>query len=161
MDGLNRLWQAIDRVIFTLVKYACVALLGTLVSVAFYIFFGRYVLNSSPMWGEPLSRCCLVWLSILSSALVVRENAHLRVTMFDEHISKKAIFRTDVLASLCIVVFALFMIVYGWKLTMRATHNNIAGINVPYSYMYVSMPITGVLYLFGLVEMWRRRLVKA
>ena len=158
MDALNRLWQTVDRGVFALVRYACIALLGVLVAVVFYIFFGRYVLSRSPMWGEPLSRFCLVWISILGSALVVRENAHLRVTMFDEHMSKKSLFSTDILATLCIVVFGIFMIIYGWKLTMKATHNNIAGINIPYAWMYVSMPITGVLYILGLIEMWRRRL---
>ena len=39
--------------------------------------------------------------------------------------------------------------------------NNMAGINIPYAYMYVAMPVSGVLYIMALIEMWRRRLVKA
>lgn len=160
MEVLSKVWQILDRTIFTIVKYLCVLLLGILVAVVFYIFFGRYILSSSPMWGEPLSLFCLVWMSILGSALVVRENAHIRVTMFDEKMSEGAILGTDVLATVCILVFGIFMIVYGWQLTMNATGNNMAGINVPYSWMYISMPISGVLYLLALIEMWRRRLVK-
>lgn len=158
METLNKIWLTIDKVVFTIVKYACVILLSVLVAVVFSIFFGRYVLNNSPMWGEPLSLFCLVWMSILGSAMVVRDNAHLRVTMFDEKMSKKALLATDVLASVCIFAFAIFMITYGWKLTASATRNRMAAINIPYAYMYVSMPVSGVLYILALIEMWRRRL---
>lgn len=160
MEALNKIWHSFDKILFTIVKYACVILLGVLVAVVFYIFFGRYVMHKSPMWGEPLSLFCLVWMSILGSALAVREDAHLRVTMFDEKMKKGAIFGTDVLATLCILAFGIFMIVYGWQLAQNAASNNMAGINIPYSWMYISMPISGVLYICALIEMWRRRLVK-
>lgn len=158
MEALSKIWIVLDKVIFTLVKWVCVVLLGMLVAVVFYIFFGRYVLNHSPMWGEPLSLFCLVWMSILGSALVVRSNEHIRVTMFDERMGKGALFSSDILAAVCILVFAVFMIKFGWQLTASATRNNMAGINVPYSWMYISMPVSGVLYILALIEMWRRRI---
>ena len=161
METLKKIWQAIDKAVFTAVKYACVLLLAVLVCVVFYIFFGRYVLNNSPMWGEPLSLFCLVWMSILGSALCIRDEQHLRVTMFDTKMGKKSILATDILASVCMFVFAIFLIVYGWQLTQKGLRNNMAGINIPYAYMYVAMPVSGVLYIMALIEMWRRRLVKA
>ena len=63
-------------------------------AVVFYIFFGRYVMHNSPMWGEPFSLLCLVWLSLLGSVLVVRKNEHLAVTMFDEKLGKTGVFLT-------------------------------------------------------------------
>jgi len=159
MEALSKIWHILDKVVFTLVRWVCVVLLGTLVTVVFYIFFGRYVLHHSPMWGEPLSLFCLVWMSILGSALVVRSNEHIRVTMFDERMGKGALFSTDILATVCILVFAVFMITYGWQLAVSASRNNMAGINIPYSWMYMSMPVSGVLYILALIEMWRRRIV--
>lgn len=158
MEALNRVWCMLDKIVFTIVKHVCVVILGVLVTVVFYIFFGRYVLGKGPMWGEPLSLFCLVWMSVLGSAMVVREDAHLRVTMFDAKMSKGALLGTDILSSLCIGVFGVFLIIYGWQLTMNATGNNMAGINIPYAYMYISLPVTGVLYLLALIEAWRRRL---
>jgi TRAP-type mannitol/chloroaromatic compound transport system permease small subunit len=78
--------------VFGIVKYACVVILAALVAVVFSIFFGRYVLSRSPIWGEPFSLLCLVWMSLLGSALVVRRNEHLRVTMFDERLGEKGVF---------------------------------------------------------------------
>lgn len=143
--------------VFGIVKYACVVILAALVAVVFSIFFGRYVLNRSPFWGEPFSLLCLVWMSLLGSALVVRKNEHLRVTMLDEKFGEKGVFITEILSTVCIVVFSLFLIVYGSQLAAKGAKNNMAAINVPYSVMYVSMPVTGVLNLFGVVGEWLER----
>ena len=112
------------------------------------------------MWGEPLSLLCLVWMSLLGSALVVRKNEHLRVTMFDEKLGKKGVFATDLLSTVCITLFSLFMIYYGTLLTQKGARNNMAGINVPYAVMYISVPVTGVLNLFALTGEWIEREVK-
>ena len=80
MSGFRSAWKKVDAVVFGIVKYVCVLILAALVAVVFSIFFGRYVLSRSPIWGEPFSLLCLVWMSLLGSALVVRRNEHLRVT---------------------------------------------------------------------------------
>ena len=131
MSTFRTVWKKVDAVIFGLVKYACVIILAALVAVVFSIFFGRYVLSRSPIWGEPFSLLCLVWMSLLGSALVVRRNEHLRVTMFDEKMGEKGVFLTDILATICVVVFSIFMIYYGWGLTMKGARNNMAGVNLP------------------------------
>lgn len=157
MDQFRNVWKKIDAVVFTLVKHACALILGALVLVVFYIFLGRYVLGKSPMWGEPFSLLCLVWLSLLGSALVVRKNEHLRVTMFDDKLGAKGVAATDILSTACIFVFSLFLIVYGAQLAQSGAHNNMAGVNVPYAVMYISLPVTGVLNIFALIGEWVER----
>ncbi len=157
MSSVRTVVKKVDAVIFGVVKYACVVILAALVAVVFSIFFGRYVLSSSPIWGEPFSLLCLVWMSLLGSALVVRKNEHLRVTMFDEKMGKKGVFLTDILATVCIVIFSLFMIYYGGLLTAKGARNVMAGVKVPYSVMYAAVPVTGVLNLFGLIGEWAER----
>lgn len=157
MAAFRSVWRKVDAAVFGLVKYVCVAILAALVAVVFSIFFGRYVLSRSPIWGEPFSLLCLVWISLLGSALAVRNDEHLRVTMFDEKLGKKGLISTEILSTACIVVFSVFLIYYGSALTRKGAINNMAGINVPYSVMYISMPVTGVLNLFGVVGKWMER----
>ncbi len=157
MSGFRNVWKKVDAVVFTLVKYACVIILAALVAVVFSIFFGRYVINKSPIWGEPFSLLCLVWISLLGSALVVRKNEHLRVTMLDDKFGEKGVFITEILSTVCIVVFSFFLIYYGGALTAKGAKNNMAGVNVPYSVMYISMPVTGVLNLFAVIGEWLER----
>ena len=67
MSSVRTVVKKVDAVIFGVVKYACVVILAALVAVVFSIFFGRYVLSSSPIWGEPFSLLCLVWMAYLLS----------------------------------------------------------------------------------------------
>ena len=157
LSEFRTIWKKVDALVFGVVKYACVIILTALVAVVFSIFFGRYVLNKSPFWGEPFSLLCLVWMSLLGSALVVRKNEHLRVTMLDEKFGEKGVFLTEILSTVCIVVFSLFLIIYGSALTSKGMMNNMEAINVPYAVMYVSMPVTGVLNLFGVIGEWLER----
>ena len=55
MDKFRAVWEKIDAVLFQLLRHVCAVILGALVAVVFYIFFGRYVMHNSPMWGEPFS----------------------------------------------------------------------------------------------------------
>ena len=140
--------------LFQLLRHICALILGALVAVVFFIFFGRYVMHHSPMWGEPFSLLCLVWLRLLGSVLVVRKNEHLAVTMFDEKLGEKGVFLTDILASVCVFAFSIFLIVYGIKLAQQGAGNNKAGIYVPYSFMYSALPVTGVLNIFAVLGHW-------
>lgn len=160
MDQFKTIWRKVDTAIFTIVRHACAVILGALVVVVFYIFLGRYLpFLKSPMWGEPFSLLCLVWLSLLGSALVVRRNEHLRVTMFDDKLGKTGIVLTDILSTVCVFVFSIFLIVYGTQLAKSGASNNMAGVNVSYAVMYVSLPITGVLNICGLIGEWVERTV--
>ena len=154
MDKFETVWKKIDTALFRILRHICALILGALVAVVFYIFFGRYVMHNSPMWGEPFSLLCLVWLSLLGSVLVVRKNEHLAVTMFDEKLGKAGVFVTDILSAVCVVGFSIFLIVYGIKLAQSGASNNMAGINVPYAFMYSALPVTGVLNIFAVLGHW-------
>ena len=142
MDKFRAVWEKIDAVLFQLLRHVCAVILGALVAVVFYIFF------------EPFSLLCLVWLSLLGSVLVVRKNEHLAVTMFDEKLGKTGVFVTDILSAVCVVGFSIFLIVYGIKLAQSGASNNMAGINVPYAFMYSALPVTGVLNIFAVLGHW-------
>ena len=124
MDKFETVWKKIDAVLFQLLRHICALILGALVAVVFFIFFGRYVMHHSPMWGEPFS------------------------------LGEKGVFLTDILASVCVFAFSIFLIVYGIKLAQQGAGNNMAGINVPYSFMYSALPVTGVLNIFALIGHW-------
>ena len=55
MDKFRAVWEKVDTALFQILRHICAAILGALVAVVFYIFFGRYVMHNSPMWGEPFS----------------------------------------------------------------------------------------------------------
>ena len=50
------------------------------------------------------------------------------------------------------------MFVYGRQLMQQARTNTMAGVNIPYAWMYLSLPVTGVLYILALITQWTRRI---
>ena len=45
-----------------------------------------------------------------------------------------------------------------YKRQVQARSNTMAGANIPYAWMYLSLPVTGVLYIFALITQWTRRI---
>ena len=54
--------------------------------VVFLQVIFRYVLNLPLFWTEELARYCLVWASLLGSAVAVKRGQHIAVTIFMERL---------------------------------------------------------------------------
>ena len=123
-----------------------------------FMGFAVAALVLADLGTDPFTTACLAFAArmgwLLGSVLVVRKNEHLAVTMFDEKLGEKGVFLTDILASVCVFAFSIFLIVYGIKLAQQGAGNNMAGINVPYSFMYSALPVTGVLNIFAVLGHW-------
>lgn len=158
MGSVNQIWDIlVNRVLFTAVEWLCRILLGAQAAICIIIFIGRYFFQYTPPWGEAAAMMCLVWLCILSSALAIRDDTHLRMTVLDDKLPGKVLIALDAVTSVVIVCFAVFMIYAGTGLVKMSTRNMITGLNIPFSWMNLSMPITGIVYLFSVAEQWRRR----
>lgn len=157
MNYFNRIWKHFASVFFKGVEWVCRAALGVQIIVCIIIFFGRYLFKTTPVWGESLALMCLVWMCILSSSLAIVNDGHLRVTAFDHLLSKRALFILELISSIIIFCFAMFMIKAGWYLARSAVNNNMAGLGISKAWMNGSIPVAGVVYVIALIEQWRRR----
>jgi TRAP-type C4-dicarboxylate transport system permease small subunit len=125
------------------------------VVIVCYVVAGRYIFKKTPAWGEELSLLCMVWFSLLSASLAVRDNTHIRMSIVDAIFPKKVLKFIDRIFYLLNVAFSLFMIIEGTKLTLLTVRSIMPGIGISISWLYVSVPIAGLslmLTLFGKVE---------
>ncbi|MDX3924362.1 MAG: TRAP transporter small permease [Shinella sp.] len=80
--------------------------------------FGRYVLNNSPSWSEPLSLYLMSWFIMLGAAVGVRESVHLGLDIV-RHVMPPAIQRgMDLLCLALVAFFGLAMSYYGTLLAI-------------------------------------------
>ena len=86
--------------------------------------------------------------------LVVRKNEHLPLRCLMKSWAKRVSFSQIFWRLSCVFAFSIFLIVYGIKLAQQGAGNNMAGINVPYSFMYSALPVTGVLNIFAVLGHW-------
>lgn len=70
---------------------------------------------SPPSWSEDILLTCMVYMALISAAMALRRNAHIRMTAFDNNLSPRLVKALDILADVAVLIFAVIMIVEGWK----------------------------------------------
>lgn len=123
-----------------------------MVGITSYVVFGRYVLKSSPVWGEPIVLMCMVYMSLISAALAIRKDTHIRMTIIDFLVPEKVVEVLKGIAMTCIFGFSIFMIIYGWKFSMVAGKNVITGVGIKSMWLYLSVPLAGIALLLMEIE---------
>lgn len=100
---------------------------------------GRYVpFVPDPAWSEEVVLTCMAYMAVLSAALAIRRNGHIRMTAFDRYLPKGLIRFLDILADVCVFVLAVVMLVVGWQYA--------AGIGAKGT--YVSMPFLSRFWMY-------------
>lgn len=130
---------------------AGVGLVAMTVIVAWTVF-GRYILNSTPTWGEPASLFLMLWFILLGGAVGVREMDHMGfdVALFYAQGAWKnlLVFVNEALVS----VFGLAMVFFGWQLADKVWGDRIAMIGISKGWDYVPIVVGGILITIFSVE---------
>lgn len=152
IDSIFRGIVWLCRVITGVALVAMTLLLG-------YQVFGRYVLNDTPTWVDPLSLLLVMLIAFFGAAIGVYENTHLSVVILRKMVSDKIrsvlVLTTDVFMA----VFGGAMMWYGAQLTMFKWKSLIPLIQWPEGLR--SLPLTicgGLILIFSLGHLIRHLL---
>ena len=140
MEKVTKFFDYVYLVFMTLCKIFFVGL----VVVTAYVVFGRFVLNNSPSWGEELALLCMVYMSMISAALAIRKDTHIRMTVIDLFLPEKVVNFFKGMAQVMIFCFSWFMIIYGWQFAQLMGRSMMTGLRVKSMYLYLAIPIAGV-----------------
>ena len=147
MNILFLLKRPIDRLLET----ALVLLFFTLFTCVIIQVFTRYVLNDPAIFTEDASRFAIIWLSLLGTAYACGRLEHMAYTMFPEKLKGSKLLAHMRSVALIVLSFALTVMIYGGgKLVMRALQFEqlSATLALPMGYIYLCIPISGVLIVF-------------
>jgi TRAP-type C4-dicarboxylate transport system permease small subunit len=114
--------------------------------------FGRYVLNDTPAWGEPVSLFLMLWFILLGGSVGVRELDHMG---FDVglHYARGAWKRALIFANETLVaIFGFAMFYYGWTLAAGVWSDRIPVVGISKGWDYVPIAAGGVLVLAFSIE---------
>lgn len=134
----------------------CKALLLAQILIVAYVVFGRFILHSTPAWGEESALICMVWFCLVSSTLAIRDNTHLRMEVIEMVLPAKVIKIIDNLNHVLVFLFAIFLIVAGIKVTALTALNVLPGIGLKASWLYAAVPVTGFTLIFAILEKVRK-----
>jgi TRAP-type C4-dicarboxylate transport system permease small subunit len=135
-----------------IIKNILTVLLIALVLVVSYIALMRNAFSASPAWGEAAALLIMVWFCLLSAALGVRKNIHIRMTILDGVLKGKSINRLEHLTLILWMILGILALIFGIRLTMLAGNNVITGIYLPASVIYSAVPVFGVIVFLSALE---------
>ena len=152
-------WALVDKLLnglYVIIETICKLLLFVMVSVIAYTVFMRYVLNNTPTWGEGLSTFLMVWLALLGSSLAVRDGRHIRMTIIEYVIPKKAAKILHMTLHLLILLVGMVWIIDGLSLYDLFTMSIIGALGISSKWQALALPVSGTAVLIMLIARFRR-----
>ena len=149
----------IDKtLVWILVGLMSIAVLNVLWQV-----ISRWVLQNPSSYTEELARYLLIWLGLLGAAYAAGQKLHLSIDVVPASLSHRSKQRLVGLVEICVFLFALIVMVVGGSrlvaLTLRFGQTS-AALGAPLGFVYVSIPISGLLIMFYAAhEIWNRLVV--
>ena len=162
MSALEKLKPLYDWV-YKIMMVICKLLLIADICVVSMTVAGRYVpFIPDPSWTEEITLTLMSYMAVLSAALAIRRNAHIRMTSFDQYLPKKLIHILDLISDIGVLILAIIMTTIGWQ---YATGIGAKGFypSLPWlskMYMYMPIPVAGVAMLVFELEALYRDIMK-
>lgn len=150
---MSRVFSTIDKiksaydVAYKVVLFLCKLLLIVDILITTMAVAGRYIpFIPDPSWSEEIVLTCMAYMAVLSAALAIRRNAHIRMTAFDRYLPKKVIIFLDIISDVAVLALAMVMIVVGWKYAVQigSRGSYVSMPNVSRFWMYFPVPVAGV-----------------
>lgn len=139
---MKTLKENMDKVL----SAVCVILFMVMTVIGAYQIITRYVFNSPSTVSEELLTFTFTWMSLLAAALIFGKKDHMKMDFFAAKFTGKSNVILLIFSECLILLFAALVLVYGGiNITKLTTTQITASLGVPMSYVYVVIPISGVI----------------
>lgn len=151
---IDRVKSVYDR-IYKLFLVICKLLLIADIAVVSFAVAGRYIpFIPDPTWSEEVTLTLMSYMAVLSAALAIRRDAHIRMTVFDRYLPPVVVKALDVVSDVAVLILALIMITVGWKyangIGAKGFYSSLPWLSK--RYMYMPIPLAGVAMLLFELE---------
>lgn len=145
-DKLEK-FKPIYDVIYAICLFLCKIFLIADILITTMAVLGRYIpFIPDPSWSEEVVLTLMSYMAVLSAAMAIRKNKHIRMDALDPYLPEKLIQVLDIVADIFVFALAIVMIVYGQSLATtlggKATY-----ISMPWLskfWMYFPIPLAGI-----------------
>ncbi|MBU7591444.1 TRAP transporter small permease [Metabacillus halosaccharovorans] len=140
------------KIVDKVTAFLTCSLMIVMVLVACWQVFTRFVLNSPSTVSEEFLRYSLIWLTMVGSAYAYGKKKHLAVVFVARKIPEKYQLYLNLLVEVFVLVFiAVILLFGGTKAYQNAVGQVSSALGIPMQYLYLSLIVSGVLFLFYLI----------
>lgn len=124
------------------------SLLVFMVIVACWQVFSRFVLNSPSVISEEFLRYALIWLTMVGGAYVYGKKQHLAIVFIARKMPKKSQLYVNLFVEASVMLFSIVILILGGVNAFQNAVGQVSpALRMPMEYLYLSLPIGGVLFL--------------
>ena len=146
----------IRRALGNIVEGVLLVMMVALCADVFLGVFSRYVLVRTFTWYDEIARLLFVWIVFLGAAVGVKRGVHFRLHLLVDRFPPVLQRLTVIFGILVMMGFGWILIQQGWKLVELGQFQQTAVMGLSKQYIYLSVPVGGVLViLFSLGHFWR------
>ena len=132
----KKVWNIINN----LDLYIGCTVLTIMVLTMFSQVFARYVLGTSIVWSEALSRYAILWMTFVGLGYGVRKRSHLEMTLFYNMCPPIVRKMLQILINLIVIAAYCYIMPETFKFVMGQRKIIVTGMGVPFSYIYAILP---------------------
>lgn len=158
MPGFLKAAQKLDplyKKIYDIFMLICKCLLVADIIITTWIVLARYItVIPAPNWGEELILTLMSYMAVLSAALAIRRNAHIRMTAFDRMLPVKAVEVLDLISDIAVMILAFIMLIVGLQYAIQIGSRG-TYISMPWLskfWQYFPIPLAGFAMIFFELE---------
>jgi TRAP-type C4-dicarboxylate transport system permease small subunit len=145
----------LDRAVGAFCKWAAIVCFVTLFSLLSLSVIARNVTTVTIPGYDEIVELLFIWITFLTSLALWREGALYRVVLFEDVLPQTGQTVLEVFINLCMLVFALVLVVYGWDFMLQSGETT-PFLRLDRSYWYASIPLCGVpMAVYSIVWIWR------
>ncbi|QGP93695.1 2,3-diketo-L-gulonate TRAP transporter small permease protein YiaM [Neomoorella glycerini] len=143
---MAKLYNQLKHFVIKVLEYLIIICVGTAIASAFLQVIFRYVLNNSLTWSEELTRYLFIWVVFMAAPVALVRKMHMGVDIIFNRLPGKIKIFTEAIIELCVAIFAITLVNYGFKLTSIAMNQPSPAMRIPMGYVYLAIPL-GSLFL--------------
>ena len=114
--------------------------------------FGRYVLNDSPAWSEPVALLLMLYYIMLAAAVGVYEGFHLGLRIIIDNLPVRPQRWLSMINDCLVGLFGMLMMVHGLRLAEFTVDHAIPTLGISRSIAYWPFAAAGLLILIFSIE---------
>lgn len=144
---MQKIRAAVERVL----EWTLVVLMGVMVVNVLWQVATRFLLRNPSSYTEEVARYLLIWVGLLGASYAAGKRIHLSIDLLPEKLEGRRRHLLLLFVEACIFCFALLVLVIGGSSLVRLTLSlgqTSAALQVPLGYVYLVLPLSGLLMVF-------------
>ncbi|RYH06495.1 TRAP transporter small permease [Tropicimonas sp. IMCC6043] len=115
---------------------------------------GRYLFNTGFSWTEEAMRYLMIWLMMLGSVACIFRAEHMGIQTLENMVRPERARLVKSALYTIAAIFCVFVLVYGWPLTLRNARQVAPASQIPMILPYMALPVGAALMLLQIALTW-------